>query len=100
MRSAGIGGRRSGWLRRWFLSNRPGLRKSPIQKYRVSVPRPAWGTLISMGAMKKNIESALSRWTCIRLHFQSMISSRHPMRSIGFHLAGILRELTPTRGGC
>jgi len=50
--------------------------------------------------MKKNIESALSRWTCIRLHFQSMISSRHPMRSIGFHLAGILRELTPTRGGC
>jgi hypothetical protein len=53
-----------------------------------------------MEAMKKNIEGALSRWTCIRLHFQSMISSRHPLRSIGFHLAGILRELTPTRGGC
>jgi len=26
-------------------------------------------------------------------------SSRHPLRSIGFHLAGILRELGPTRGG-
>src|SRR5204863_196212 len=51
----------SRWLmRRWFLSNRPGLRKSPIQKYRASVPRPAWGTLISMGAMKKNIEGAQS----------------------------------------
>jgi hypothetical protein len=86
-------------MRRWFLSNRPGLRKSPIQKYRAAVPRPAWGTLIPMGAMKKN-KGALSRWTCIRLHFQSMISSRHPLRSIGFHLAGILRELTPTRGGC
>jgi len=62
------------------------------------MPCPAWGTLIPMGAMKKNVK-ALSRWTCVRLHFQTRISSRHPLRSIGFHLAGILRELTATRGG-
>jgi ABC-type dipeptide/oligopeptide/nickel transport system ATPase subunit len=82
-----------------WLVRRSGLRKSRIQKYRAAAPSPAWGALILMGAMKKNVKSALSRWTCVRLHFQSRISSRHPLRSISFHLAGILRELTPTRGG-
>ncbi len=38
-----------------------------------------------------------TRWTCVRLHLGSKISRRRPMQSIGFHLGGILRELSPSR---
>ena len=51
-----------------------------------------------MGTMKTVMKRAPSRWTCVCLHLRSKISLRHPLRCIGFHLSGIVREVTPNRG--
>lgn len=48
--------------------------------------------------MKTNADGSLARWTCIRLHLNSRISRRFPLRCLLFHLAGIWREFSPRRG--
>jgi hypothetical protein len=48
--------------------------------------------------MKINADGSLARWTCIRLHLNSRLSRRFPLRCLLFHLAGIWREFSPRRG--
>ena len=74
------------------------LRSSRLCKYVVPRQGEAWHVLNRKAEMEINAKSPLPRWTCIQLHLKSRIGRRFPLRCIAFHLAGILRELSPSRG--